>query len=204
MVPQNNSAPKNMTVQGFQNDMTGFVEHIKGVTTPDAVTGRARFPEFRVTDPIKDKLERAAGRCEQGDLGEAFSLLDAAITHFSNQQASYARRTLLPELKADFDGMIREVKKGDDDDLVATVRNAVTAYEILVGEERFELSDASRLYWAAIDALDGADREYANRKESRRLEKQQADSRRRADEAAKARQHTASVGRTLKNLVSTL
>jgi hypothetical protein len=191
MSQQNGSESTNMTVEGFKQEMEAFVAHIKGVVTPSAETGRALFPEFVVTQPIRDKLRSALASLEKADLSGAFWALKSSKEHFKNQQAAYSRRTLLPELLADFRDMIGAVRKGDDDDLVSLVRTAVEAYEKFVNQDPFEVKEASRLYWTACDVLNDAEEEFKTRVEKRKQE----------DAAAKKKQG-ASAAKELRGLLS--
>lgn len=170
MTNQNGSVQMVMTAESFEQEVAAFVAHMKGVVNPSQGTGRAMFPDFEVTQPIRAGLVNSVNILEKGDFAAAFSALRDTKRHFQNQQAAYARRTLLPELRDDFQGMIESVKPGDDDDIVTPVRTACQAYEACVNQEKFDLSEASRLYWAACDALDTAEGAYKSRKAKREEE----------------------------------
>lgn len=146
--------------------ISAFIEDAMKVTTPDE-HGRARFPEFQLRPVIITQLNLAIQQLENGDLRKAMETFKGAKKHFANQQVAYAR-----SLRRDLEDEIHSATRGElDEDLLASIKTAVEAYCTCVCEDNtrwFDLAEASRLYWAAIDALVHAHNENRSRREEKK------------------------------------
>jgi len=180
----------NPTPARFQNEMQAFISHIGAVVRVNE-DGRSRFPEFRLTDVIKEKIMGANQRFADGDLEGAFDLLRDVTRHFQNQQAGYAKNSLIGDLRKE----MAWISENCDQDLVERAAKAVKSYEDLVTSNSFDLEKVSRTYWSAIDELEEIqrlDESRAGDRQRQQIEKQAAEvmeRRRKQDEATeRARQ----------------
>lgn len=168
------------TPQQFEADIRAFVARIKAVVTPNPTTGRAKFPQFRATEAIKDKVRTAVQLFGTGNLEGAFLTLDNVSSHFDSCQASYCKK-LTGGLKGDLHVIVDLCTPCKWEDIILIARKPVSAFVELMEQKFFDLEEASRLYWAAIDGLDKAEEALKVRQENRA--KKDVEQRRRQAEA---------------------
>jgi len=139
-------------VENFTKDMEAFIAYAKQVVNQNEY-GRTKFPDFIITDVIRQKVQSANTSLKAGKLAKAISSLKDVQKHFQNQQAAWAKN-LQQGLVDDLTGL---TMSKCPDDLLAPVRKAVEKYTELMSQSYFDLDEASTLYWSAIDALNKAE-----------------------------------------------
>lgn len=154
--------------------MGEFISEMNGVVTPDSVSGRARFPGFAVQQVIREKITAVVEELDKKNIQGAWMAFNGVRRHFNNQQAAFARGRLLNELT---DELNSAVEAECDEDLVVRVRRDVEAYSNLVTpdsggdkDKYFDLSDASRLCWVAIDTIASVKEEFHTRQRVRKAQ----------------------------------
>lgn len=140
------------SVQKFTQDMATFIAYAKNVVTPDG-RGRTKFPRFEIMPVIKQACISANDHLKQGDLDRAFARLEDVRKHFQNQQAAWAKGLAGWLIEQN----IKLAQRNCPEDLLAPARKAVGEYEALMSQKYFDLDEASKLYWIAVDKLDFAE-----------------------------------------------
>jgi len=142
----------NPTIKTFEERMDNVIKEI-GVTVGHNDGARPRFPNFTLTDPIREKLRTASHQIANGEIHEAHNTLDDAHRHFRNQQAAYARNHLTESLQ---DQVAQMSRARYPEEILSPIRKAVEDFREMVFNDRFSLDDASNLYWYASGLIDGA------------------------------------------------
>lgn len=181
------TSQRNMTRADLVARISEFVAHIKNTVEPDPRSGRAMFPEFVVTDDIRHALREVQKALGENRLGDAYELLEGrpngVVYHFSCKQAAYAK-LLQKDLRDDFNALRKD--KGDEN-LLQSAWEKIRLYEEFVNQKFFDLSVASKAYWAAIDTLNAVDNELKKRQDRAREEAEKRAAAKRAQDEAEAK-----------------
>jgi hypothetical protein len=157
-----------VTKSGFDQAMNDFLKEIKCALAQDE-RGRTRFPGFQVPRGINDKAINAINAFRGMKFRQAYDLLKDAQQHFASCQAAWARRLV--------DGLIDETvsmaQRNFPEKILKPARDAVAAYEEYAAGYLIP-GEASKLYWAAVDAIEKAETAYRQSKADAEMEKRAA------------------------------
>lgn len=157
------------TPEQFAKRISAFVADVRVVTTvstsEEEKSGRRqKFPGFILTDVIRKKIQECWKVLSEGNVEEAWDLLMAVEQHFTCQQAGYAKR-LTADLQKELNWMIENRWHPG---IIDRVNRFNIDFLKLVTQGHFDLDEASRKYWAAIDTLEWAEQENKKQEERKR------------------------------------
>lgn len=113
---------------------------------------RARFPNFVLTQDIKEKLAQVKTLVAEKDFKGALQMLNNVEGHFQNKQARYARGFV-----DIFGTAIDKLEHGTCHvEVIGPLNRMLREYRDYVEQPRFELEEASELCWNIQTALDTA------------------------------------------------
>ena len=179
--------------QTFEQVLFNFAKYIEEVTGMDATgdqVGRGRFPSFRLTDGIKEKIGRAIDKFEHGQSeAEVIADLQHARDHFNGQQRAFLRAHALPDLSRSITAL-RGLVSNDFLDPISKCMGMLEEYCRQIDVD-LDLDKASTDYWAIIDMVESAQAEHEKRlsaeREVKREQERQIIERRKKERQSLAR-----------------
>lgn len=155
------------TIRIFRRKFDDFLTEVEELTNPPEGT-RQRFPGFRQTTIIEEKIAKIKKALENSNSQKVSRLLKDAEAHLSCQQIRYAKGKLYNDLNKK---LAYRSKGTFHPGLVDRMRIALNVYEKILSQDWIDLSTASEAYWNTVNVFDSALQEQEERNEKEKPEK---------------------------------